>query len=448
MKKTIRHQAVDILDQVSKHRRFAGDLLDIYLEKQDLSQTSDGRLLTHLVYGVLRQQGLLDWILSRLYRGRFPKMEETVKNILRTGLYQLKFSDRLPPFAVVDEAVKIAKKKSPALGGLVNAVLRRYLRDAEKMTVPSPHDNPIEHIAISHSHPVWLVKSWVDIYGLDETIALCRANNEQPPTTLRVNTLKISRNDLVEKLRQQGFACAPCRFSPDGVNITDAPSVIQKTAFFKDGLLRLQDEAAQLVSYLAAPFAGGTFLDACAGTGGKTGHMAALMKNQGCIVALDKDSEKLERLSQESIRVGATIIETKKADLRQPLPKDFSNRFDAVIVDAPCSGTGTLRRNPEIKWRLQPDDIDMYATNQLILLSHAAQAVKKGGRLIYCTCSILPAENDDVLRRFAVTHPEYVLEKPPMSVPAHTTDRRGFFRMYPHRHATDGFFGAVLKRRN
>ena len=256
MKKTIRHQAVEILSAVSQSKAFAGDLLDATLEQQALSGTADGRLLTHLVYGVLRLQGHLDWIISRLYRGEYGKMEESVKNILRSGLYQLKFSDRLPAFAVVDEAVKIAKKIAPAAHGLTNAVLRSYLRNADKISFPSFEKNPAEHIAALHAHPLWLVKMWINTYGREETLALCQANNELPPLTLRANTLKISRDGLREKLEAEDFTCLPTRFSPDGINLTDPPRPIQKTIFFKEGLFRLQDEAAQLVSYLAAPQSG------------------------------------------------------------------------------------------------------------------------------------------------------------------------------------------------
>lgn len=448
MKKTIRHQAVDILNAVAKGQAFAGDLLDACLDEQNLSGTADGRLLTHLVYGVLRQQGHLDWILSKLYRGKYAKMEESVKNILRTGLYQLKFSDRLPSFAVVDEAVKIAKKIAPAADGLINAMLRSYLRDAEKITFPDLEENPAAHIAAFYSHPLWLAKSWLNIYGRDETIALCRADNEQPPLSLRVNTLKISRNEMQEKLQAENYRWNAGRFSPDGINLTESPLPVQKTSFFKDGLMRIQDEAAQLVSYLVNPAEGETILDACAGSGGKTTHLAALMKNKGRIVALDRDAGKLKLLKAEAVRIGTSIIEAKTADLCLPLPANVSGQFDAVVVDAPCSGTGTLRRNPEIKWRIQHIDITEFSSNQLKILAHAAQAVKKGGRLIYCTCSVLPAENDDVIRKFLANHPEYSVEAPGPALPSVLTDSRGFFRTYPHRHAVDGFFGAILKRGN
>jgi 16S rRNA (cytosine967-C5)-methyltransferase len=447
MKKTIRHQAVDILNAVAESSAFAGDLLDACLDEQNLSGTADGRLLTRLVYGVLRMQGHLDWILTGLYRGDYARMETSVKNILRTGLYQLKFSDRLPDFAVVDEAVKIAKRVNAGAGGLVNAVLRSYLRNKDKITFPSLEKNPAEHIAALYSHPLWLVKSWLDIYGREETIALCQAGNELPPLTLRVNTLKISRQTLEERLRGEDFLCTPTRFSPDGLLLTETPKPIQKTTFFKEGLFRIQDEAAQLVSYLVGSQSGDRVLDVCAGSGGKTLHLAALMKNSGRILALDRDSEKTSQLQKDASRLGVSTIETRTADLNLPLSKELADKFDHVLVDAPCSGTGTLGRNPEIRWRLTPADIQTHSKTQNTILHHAADTVNKGGRLIYSTCSVLARENDDVIRQFLRDHPEFTVYAPPPDIPDSLADSRGFFRTYPHRHAMDGFFGAILKRR-
>ena len=446
MKKTIRHEAVDILSSVSQSQSFAGDLLDACLDEQHLSGTADGRLLTHLVYGVLRMQGHLDWMLTQLYRGDFVKMEDGVKNILRTGLYQLKFSDRLPAFAVVDEAVKIAKRINPGAGGLVNAVLRSYLRNTNEISFPALEKNPAEHIAAFHSHPLWLVKIWLNIFGQEETIALCQANNELPPLTLRVNTLKVSREDLTQKLKSEDFSCEPTRFSPDGIILSDTPRPVQKTFFFKEGLLRLQDEAAQLISHLVNPRNGESVLDVCAGSGGKTTHLAALMKNKGRIVALDRDSGKIAQLAKDAARMGVSVIQSTQADLGQTLPEGFVDEFDHVLVDAPCSGTGTLRRNPEIKWRLKSTDIPTLAKIQSTILQNASAAVKKGGRLIYCTCSLLPAENDNMIQQFLEDHPQFTVEISSPVSSGHFKNSR-FFRTYPHRHATDGFFGAVLRRR-
>ena len=445
MKKSIRHQAVDILSQVRTSQSFAGELLDDSLTANTLSGTPDGRLLTHLVYGVLRFQGHLDWIITKLYRGDFARMDEGIKNILRVGLYQLKFSDRLPAFAVVDEAVKSTKIIAPAQSGLTNAILRNYLRHGDKISFPSWKKQPAEHIAALHSHPLWLSKIWVNIFGKEEALSICKANNEMPPMTIRINKIKTSQEELEQKLNAEGFSCATTNFSPDGIVLTDSTQPIQKTDFFREGLLRIQDEGAQLVSYLINPKNNENILDVCAGTGGKTTHLAAIMKNDGHILAIDRHPGKLTELRKEITRLGINNINTQQVDLSIMLPITLKEKFDQVLVDAPCSGTGTLRRNPEIKWRTKALDLEGYAAIQKTILQNAAPAVKKGGRLIYCTCSLLPAENEDVIRHFLMKNPQFTLGTIPEIIKKPLIDKSGFFRTYPHIHNTDGFFGAILQ---
>ena len=446
MKISVRHQAVDILNQVSVSHDFASPLINDCLDKNDLSGTPDGRLLTHLVYGVLRFRGHLDWILTRFYRGDFDKMDEGIKNDLRLGLYQLKFSDRLPAFAVVDEAVKIAKKIHPDKSALVNAVLRNYLRRGQKIPFPSLKNNPAEYIAAFHSHPLWLVKKWIKIFGPEETISLCSSNNEIPPLTVRVNTLKTSRKEFAQKLTDAGFTATPTKYSLDGIILTDSSGPIQNTNFFSEGYLRIQDEAAQLISYLISPNSADSILDACAGAGGKATHLAAILKNKGRIVAVDRNPEKIAELKKEATRLGITIIETQTLDLSAGLSDSLKEKFDHVLIDAPCSGLGTLRRNPEIKWRTTEKDLRNFAAAQKVILQNASLAVKKGGRLIYCTCSLLPAENENIIDDFLAQNTNFSLYQPPATINPRLLDSRGFFHTYPHKHNMDGFFGAILKR--
>jgi 16S rRNA (cytosine967-C5)-methyltransferase len=447
MKKTIRHLAVDILDQVDITRTFAGQLLDECLEANELSSSADGRLLTHLVYGVLRFRGHLDWILVKLYRGEWEKMDTSIKNILRAGLFQLKFSDRLPAFAVVDEAVKITKIVRPAGSGLVNAVLRNYLRQGQGIAFPSAKHNRAEFIAAFYSHPLWLVRNWIKIFGPGDTQILCAANNEQPPLSLRVNTQKTSRDELKEKLAAAGFDITATSFSPDGLILHNAREPIQKTRFFREGYLRLQDEASQLISWLVNPQSTQSILDICCGTGGKTTHLAAIVKNGGRILAVDYDWKKIEQLKTETARLGITNIETYHADLTDTLAKPISEKFDQVLVDAPCSGSGTLRRNPEIKWRTAASDLIKIVRTQKTILQNASAAVRRGGRLIYCTCSLLPQENENIVVNFLQLNPHFRLCKRPAAIPAQLVDPTGYFRTYPHLHNMDGFFGAVLKHK-
>lgn len=447
MKKSTRHLAVDILDQVHRSKAFAGLLLDERLDANELSGTADGRLLTHLVYGVLRLRGHLDWILAKLCRGSWEKTDESIKNILRIGIFQLKFNDRLPAFAVVDEAVKIAKNIDAAKSGLVNAVLRNYLRRGSGITFPSLGKNPAEFISAFHSHPLWLVKSWIKIFGIQDTQALCVANNEMPPLTLRVNTLKLSRNELQKKLTAAGFNSTDTYFSPDGLILDSVASPIQKTTFFQEGYLRLQDEASQLISYMLSPQSSESILDVCAGAGGKTTHLAAILKNNGAILAADYDLKKINELKQDATRLGITIIETRQADLTCELPESLKEKFDHVLVDAPCSGLGTLRRNPEIKWHTVAADITGFTRTQNTVLQNASFAVRKGGHLIYCTCSLMPQENENIICNFLKLNPHFSVCPPPESIPPQLIDSHGYFRTFPHLHNTDGFFAAILRRK-
>ena len=446
MKKSIRHQAVDILSQISTSQSFAAELLDACLDANTLSGTPDGRLLTHLVYGVLRLQGHLDWIITKLYRGNFANMDESIKNVLRVGLYQLKFSDRLPAFAVVDEAVKSAKIIAPSQSGLTNAILRNYLRQNDRISFPSLKKQPAEHIAVFYSHPLWLVKTWLNIFGKEETVALCKANNEAPPLTIRINRLKTSQEELEQKLKAGGFSYAITKFSPDGIVLTDSTQPIQKTNFFREGLLRIQDEGAQLVSCLLNHKQSENILDICAGSGGKTTHLA-MMNNDGHILAIDRHAGKLADLRKETDRLGIKNIQTQQADLGIMLPVELAEKFDQVLVDAPCSGTGTLRRNPEIKWRIQALDLKDYAATQKTILQNASGAVKKGGSLIYCTCSLLPVENENVIVQFLANNPQFTLGHIPETINQSLVDKSGFFRTYPHIHNMDGFFGAIFQCR-
>ncbi len=445
MGKSIRHLAVDILTLVHQHRKFAATLIDQCLDAYKLSGTADGRLLTHLVYGELRFQGHLDWIITKLYQGDFSTLNEKIKNVLRVALYQLKFSERIPDFAVVDEAVKVAKKIQPAKGALVNAILRNYLRSGKSISFPSFQKNAAEHIASFHSHPLWLVNKWIDIFGKQQTLALCTADNEVPPLTIRVNTLKATREELKEKLADSVFISKETIFSPDGFTLSHADQPIQKTSFFRQGLIRIQDEGSQCISYLVGPKNNETVLDICAGTGGKTTHLAAILKNKGEIVAADYDSEKISELQKELARMGIANVTTEAVDLSNSLPDSLKERFDHVLVDAPCSGTGTLRRNPEIKWRLRPEDLRNYISGQKRILDNAAWTVKKGGRLIYSTCSLLPEENECIIDDFIESNKRFSLEKPPSSIKPQLLDKRNFYHTYPHTNNMDGFFGAILK---
>ena len=442
-----RRLAVEILNRIEEKGAYAEPLLDEVLTKTAMG-TQDRRLLTHIVYGTLRARGRYDWIIGQLYAKGVDTLDTEIRNILRVGLHQLLTMDRIPDYAVIDEAVETTKAAQHRAGaGLVNAVLRRYVREGKSVSYPDSEKEPTRHLAVLHSHPEWLVETWVRLLGFEETAELCRANNETPPLTVRSNRLKVERVVLAGKLLEEGCEASYTVYSPDGLILSGLPRSVRELRAFAEGCFVVQDEASQLVSRLLAPLPGETVLDVCAGSGMKTTHLAALMQNEGRIVALDINARKLALLRELAGRLHATIIETVEADALEKPKADFQCAFDRVLVDVPCSGLGTLRRNPEIKWRLTPEEIKKFPPLQKRILANAAQYVKTEGILVYSTCTISGEENEGVVQAFLADNDDFTVEGPPQGIDARLVDA-GFFKTYPHKHGTDGFFGAVFRRRD
>lgn len=446
MKKKPRLLAVTILIRVDKGA-FAEPLLDEALRGDLLPDKADRALLTHLVYGVLRQRGFLDWIIKATYHGKAKDLSLGIKNILRVGLFQLFFTERIPSYALVNEAVETAKRLFPDRQGLVNAVLRNAIRQRDSLVFPAEKDDPLGHISVVHSHPPWLVERFTEIFGLAETKAICRANNEIPPLTVRVNRLRTTRDQLAGDLLAAGIPAAPTPLSPDGLWLANLPGPLKELSCYQAGQFYIQDEASQLISRLVSPRPGDTLLDICAGSGGKAIQLAELMENQGAIFALDLKPEKIGALNDRAQKLGIGIIQGIVADGKKTLPGQIPRQFDRILLDAPCSGLGTIRRNPEIKWRLKREDTPKLAANQLALLLNAANYLKIGGCLVYATCSVLPEENEAVVRQFLTLRKDFQLTHPAPAIPARLLDENGFFRTSIPLDQTDGFFGAVLQKK-
>lgn len=446
MKSSPRSLAVNILNRVDQKNAYAEPLLDSYLSRDYITDVRDRNLLTELVYGTLRMRNHLDWIISSLYKGKPKSMEIGLKNILRIALYQLVYTDRIPAFAAVDEAVKITQREYPGRDRLVNAILRNTVRIMDNITYPAFEKEPARYISIVHSHPEWLVARWVQRFGMDETIALCKSNNEKPPLTLRVNTIKANRDEIVRKLRKDGYNVRSTDFSSSGIIISNPSSAIQNLQLYSDGYLQIQDEASQLVAYITDPKPGETILDLCSGVGIKTTHLAELMENNGKILAVDINRKKRQELRALADKLNTTIAVQHMGDASEDLGKNYHDTFDRVLIDAPCSGLGTLRRNPEIKWRIQEHSIKNCTILQKKILHSAARYPKRGGVIVYCTCSIEFEENENVVLEFLSTHPDYRQMTPSAIMNFDMLDENGFFKTYPHRHGTDGFFAAVLLR--
>jgi 16S rRNA (cytosine967-C5)-methyltransferase len=446
MKESARSLAVHILNRIDQAGLFAEPLLDQALSRGALTDVHDRRLLTEIVYGTLRMRGCIDWVIARFYKGDPASMDDGIRNILRTALYQIFFTDRIPAFAIVDEAVNIVKTLHPTASGLVNAILRNVLRKEKEIPWPDFEKDPMGHIAVVRSHPPWLVERWIALFGLGVTLDFCKANNEIPPLSIRVNRLRATRETVMQHLRDGGFIVRETQFSPDGLALTHASMPVRETICFKQGQIQIQDEASQLAARLLAPRPGENILDACAGAGVKTTYLAEIMQNSGTVTAVDISRQKVKALRENAERLGVDIVAPLVRDLREDPGESFRGAFDGILLDVPCSGLGTLRRNPEIKWRITPEDLHRCSDLQKRLLGVVAGCLRQGGRLVYSTCSVMSEENEAVVLDFLARHGDFRCIRPPEGIPLSMTTDDGFFKTRPDRHGTDGFFGAVLQR--
>ncbi len=387
-----------------------------------------------IVYGVLRHLYVLDRVIAMFVMDINPLRVNTVTN-LRIAFYQMLFM-RVPDFAVVHEAVEIEKKNGKP--SLVNAVLRSAIRRRETIKFPIFFDDPVKDISINTSHPEWMVRRWIQLYGINETRTLAETNNNMPPLTLRANTLRISRDDLLEVFRQENIPSNPTKFSPDGIVVGNSVSYQDIAGFH--GLFAVQDEASQLISHFLSPCQGERVLDACAAPGGKTTHIAQLMKDQGEIVAVEKDPRRTLRIEENMRSLGIRSVQLLQSDVTKI---QITERFDRILLDAPCSSTGVIRRHPDVRYRHTEQDMVAFANKQVHLLDAVAQFLKKNGRLLYSVCSTDPLEGENVIRNFLKTAGEFRIIRAGQEFLTPFV-KNGFFRTYPHKHAMDGFFGVIL----
>jgi len=418
-------------DMRPKH---AVDAFSQLLDKRDRS------FVMEIVYGVLRYRDTLDWILGCFMKNPAKAGDFTLNN-LRASLYQLYFM-RVPDWAVVSESVEIEKSSSrTGKPSLVNAVLRNVLRQKERFAPPLSLEDPASNIAVNTSHPKWLVKRWIRRFGEEGALQLAEANNRVPQMTIRVNTLRSTRQDLLSLLAAHAVEAAPTEFSPDGITLKHVRSHTELA--FAHGLFAVQDEASQIISYLLDPKPGEKVLDACAAPGGKTTHIAQLMRDTGEVTAVEKDDKRIDMLRDNIAALGigsVTIINQDVSKLSGRGP------FDRILLDAPCSATGVIRRNPDIKYRRKAKDLEGYSTKQINLLDQASRLLKEGGRLAYSVCSMEPEEGEQVINEFLKTSKEFRIidaEAPFLKSFMHES----FLRTYPHLHNMDGFFGVALCRK-
>jgi 16S rRNA (cytosine967-C5)-methyltransferase len=413
-----------------------------------LADERDQALAAEISIGTLRWRAALDHAIAWAGNRSIDAFDEDVLDILRLSAYQLLHLDRVPAAAAVDDGVTLARQRGHArASGAVNAILRRISRNRARLPMPDASD-PHRYLSVTWSHPAWLVKRWLERYGFDAALEWVRFNNAAAPVTLRANTLVTTRDGLAETLERQGVRTRPCTYSTGGLVVESGRPFA--TPSWDAGEFLAQDEASQLVGAFAAPPPGSRAADVCAAPGGKTAQFAGAIGDGGLLVAGDVRSRRM-RLLRETLRAARiTSARLVSHDLLAGLP--FGPVFDCVFIDVPCSGLGTIRRDPDIRWSRREEDLAALAGRQGRMIDEAARGVKAGGLLVYATCSSEPEENEAVVDAFLERHPGFALEDPrrgdavpPAGVTA-CLDARGCLRTLPHRHALEAFYAARLRR--
>lgn len=444
------------------HRKgaFTDIALDRVLQTAPLN-AADRRLVTELVYGSVRRQRTLDTIIDQLGKKKAFQQPPDLRTILHIGLYQLRYQDRIPASAAVNTTVELAKTNGfKGLAGVVNGLLRQYERLAGASTIPNPAHpeaqnpksndplqlpaEPVEQLGILHSFPDWLIQMWIEQLGVDETKQLCEWFNQTPTIDLRVNPLRVSMEEVEIAMQSAGIEVHRVPNLPQALRVTGGTGIIQRLPGFNEGWWTIQDSSAQLVSHLLNPKAGDIVIDACAAPGGKTTHIAELMGDEGMIWACDRAASRLKKVKENAQRLQFKSIQICTGDSRN-FPQ-FKNTSDRVVLDAPCSGLGTLHRRPDIRWRVTPETVQELSVLQTELLEQAATWVKPGGVFVYATCTLHPQENEAVIQPFLERHSDWQIEPPPPNSPvAAFSTPQGWIKVWPHRYQMDGFFMVRLK---
>ncbi|MBS2968934.1 16S rRNA (cytosine(967)-C(5))-methyltransferase RsmB [Metabacillus sp. KIGAM252] len=441
----VRELAVEALIAIEKNQAYSNLLLNTTIQKSNLSP-KDVSLFTELVYGTLQRKMTLDYYLEP-FISKAKKMELWVRILLRMSLYQMEYLDRIPERAIFFEAVEISKKKGhKGIAGFVNGVLRAVQREG----VPSLNEieDPIERLALETSHPVWLVEKWADQYGLDNTRKMCEVHLKPPVASARVNRMHLTVEEAVEGLLEESFDAAKGVLSEDAVILKKGN--VSKSSLFKAGKLSIQDESSMLTARAVNPVKNDAVLDACAAPGGKSLHMAEMMEGTGEVVSLDLHKHKVKLIEEQANRAGLINISPQVMDAREAPLKLNGVKFDKILVDAPCSGFGVIRRKPDIKYAKNADDVIRLSAIQQELLDSASRLLKKGGTLVYSTCTIDKEENEEVIADFLASHPDFEEDdslKQFLPEKVHPYINGGKLQILPHYFETDGFFITRLKKK-
>ncbi|NIK75718.1 16S rRNA (cytosine967-C5)-methyltransferase [Paenibacillus castaneae] len=453
--KSPRELAMDALVKVAETGAYSNLQLNRTLQDANL-QRADAGLVTELVYGTIQRQATLDYWLSRFVSKGLHKLDPWVHQLLRMSAYQLLYLDRIPAHAAVNEAVTIAKKRGHSgISGMVNGVLRSVDRSRSELQASEiKHADPIMQIALRHSYPEWLVSRWVKAYGAEMTEAICAAGNEHPHSSVRVNRLRGNREEVIELLKAAGCDAEPSAVAPAGIAIIRGGNLAD-TDGYRNGLWSVQDESSMLVAEVVAPQAGMQVLDCCAAPGGKSAHLAELMDGKGKVWANDLHAHKRDLIVMQTERLKLRNVEAITGDALKLAERFKPNSMDAVLLDAPCSGFGVIRRKPEIKWTKTAGDVAEITALQHRLLNTVCDLVRPGGVLVYSTCTIEQDENEKQIARFLEEHSEFELDRNwPEGIveqlkEAGVIDDQfdGQAQLMPQHFDSDGFYIARMKKR-
>lgn len=442
-----REIALKTLYRVNEEGAFLNAALDKSLESSGLKPV-DKAFVSELVHGVVRWKLTLDYIIEKFSRMRMDKISPWILNILRLGIYQVIYIEKVPVFAACDESVKLARRYGHAgSGGFVNGILRNVVRSKDNIDYPDKTVDEVRHLSVKHSFPEWMVKRWLGRYGFEFTSGLLRASNEPADASVLVNVLKISKESLKKRLSREGISHRDGRYVKDALILEDAGSV-SGIREFNEGWFQVQDESSMLVGYILAPEENEFVIDVCAAPGGKAVHIAQLMKNRGLVAARDIREQKVKLIRESADRLGIDIIRTEVRDALVP-DEGLYGRADRVLVDAPCTGLGVIRKKPDIKWRRTEEQVEELSGLQRKMLDVCGRYVKKGGTLVYSTCTTEPEENTEVLNAFLAGNPGFSPVDFSDLLPAgiwKETAASGFIQLYPHIDGVDGFFIARLRR--
>lgn len=444
----VREVATDLLVKIERSQAYSNLLLNTAIRKNGFTPKDSG-LLTEIVYGTVQRKNTLDFYLKPFIKKPLSKLDDWVVVLLRLSVYQMLYLDRVPDHAILNEAVSIAKKKGhKGISGFVNGVLRNIQRKGVQ-PLASIKEKTLQ-LSIEHSHPEWLLKRWIQQLGELKTIDMCTVNNLPPSVTARVNTNKTSVDESLKKLKEESVEAQKSELCPDGIKVLSGN--LPQTNAYQAGVLTIQDESSMLVGYAVDPQKDDRVLDACAAPGGKTTHLAERMQNQGEVTAIDLHDHKVKLIDDQVGRLGLDNVQTIAMDTRKAANLFQAETFDRILLDAPCTGFGVIRRKPDIKWAKTEEDIKRIQKVQFELLESVARLVKPGGLLVYSTCTIEEEENHYQIARFLQSHPGFdwdqsFKERMPESVHPYISGNGGELQILPQYFESDGFYIACLRKK-